>query len=141
MKKYKKVAINIAFLTMLLSVGLNSSYATALNSDSSLNSDSNLNSDSSLNSDSNFDSDINLNYKKSPKYSQARQAKILNTFENGDYQAWQKIIGQNNKINNVIDQVTFQRFTAARVAARNGQYNKALKITERIKRKVENKIA
>lgn len=123
MKKYKKVAINIAFLTMFLSIGLTSNYLTNFNPDSEM------------------DFDVNLNNKGSEKYSQERQEKILNAFENNDYQAWKKIIGQNNKINNIINESSFQRFVLARTAARNGEYSKALRITEELKKGVEDKIS
>lgn len=123
MKKYKKVAINIAFLTMFLSIGLTSNYLA------------------NFNSDSDTDFNFNLNNKRGEKYSQERQEKILNAFENNDYQAWKKIIGQNNKINNIINESSFQRFVLARTAARNGEYSKALRITEELKKGVEDKIS
>lgn len=115
MKKYQKVAINIAFLTMILSAGITNNYLYAFSQDAD------------------FDADLSLTNKESTKYSNERKEKILNTFENSDYQSWKKIIGQNNKINNIIDEFVFQRFVTARVAARNGQYNKALKITNELK--------
>ena len=92
MKKYRKVAINIAFLMMILSAGITNSYL------------------------------------------------FINTIENNDYETWRKIAGQNNKTNKVIDETAFKSFNIARTAARNGQYNKALKITEGLKRKVENNL-
>ncbi len=122
MTKYKKVALNIAFLTMILTTGITTNYAYA----------------SSLDTNSDFDSNLTNNGER-PKYSQEKQEKILNTFENNDYASWKKIVGQNNKINNVIDEVAFNRFVAARIAARNGQYDKALKITEELKKGVKNK--
>lgn len=119
MKKYEKVAINLALLTIIFSAGITSNYLATANSDS----------------------DLNLNNKKTAKYSQEKQEKILNTFENSDYQTWKKIIGQNNKVGDIIDEPTFKNFVTARIAARNGQYNKAIKITEALKRKVENKLS
>lgn len=121
MKKYQKVAVNIALLTIIFSAGIINSSLAVLGSDS--------------------DFDLNLNNKKTAKYSQEKQEKILNTFENSDYQTWKKIIGQNNKVGDIIDEPTFQNFVTARIAARNGQYNKAIKITEALKRKVENKLS
>jgi len=116
MQKYKKAAINIAFLTMILSGIMNSSLLAS-------------------------DSDSDFNNNKTPKYLRARQEKIINTFENSDYQAWKKIVGQNNKISNIIEEIDFQRFIAARAAARNGQYHKAIKITENLKEEVKNKLS
>ena len=120
MKKIKKVALNLAFLTMLLSTGITSSYYPPLNLDSAYASESASSATSKGNS----------------KFSAENQAKILNTFENGDYLALKKIMGENNKINNLVNESIFNSFTTARVAARNGQYSKALKITESIKKQV-----
>jgi hypothetical protein len=120
MKKYQKVALNIAFLTMILSTGMATNYTRA----------SNL--------DSNYDSNL-TNNEEGLKSSSKKQEKILNTFENNDYASWKKIVGKNNKVNDVIDKVAFNRFVAARIAARNGQYNKALRITEELKKEIENK--
>jgi hypothetical protein len=122
MEKYKKAAINLAFLTMILSTGITGSYLA-------------------LNPDLNLDSDFSLTNKENTKYSQAKQEKILSTFEDGDYQSWKKIIGQNNKLNNIIDEFSFQRFVTARIAARGGQYDKALKITAELKKELANKLS
>lgn len=120
MRKYQKVAINIAILTIIFSAGIISSSLAVLGSDS--------------------DSDLNLdiNNRRITKYSQEKQEKILTTFEKNDYQAWQKIVGQNNKVGKIIDESTFNNFVTARIAARSGQYNKAIKITEELKKKVGN---
>lgn len=122
MQKYKRVAMNIAFLTMFLTAGIMNSYLANLDQDSDL--------------------DLNAGNRKTAKFSQERQEKLLNTFETSDYQTWKKLIGENNKINNVIDESAFKDFVVARMAARNGQYDKAIRITEELKRKVvNNKIA
>ncbi|MFZ2310135.1 MAG: hypothetical protein WAW11_01165 [Patescibacteria group bacterium] len=118
MRKYQRVAINIAILTIIFSAGVINSSLAVLGSDSELN--------------------LDVNNKKITKYSQEKQEKILNTFEKSDYQAWQKIVGQNNKVGEIIDESTFNNFITARTAARNGQYNKAIKITEELKKKVGN---
>lgn len=121
MKKYQKVAINIALLTIIFSAGIISSPLAVLGSDAELNSD--------------------INNRKIAKYSQEKQEKILTTFEKSDYQAWQKIVGQNNKVGEIIDEPTFKNFITARVAARNGQYNKAIKLTEELKKKIGNNLS
>ncbi|MEI6836016.1 MAG: hypothetical protein WCK59_04245 [Candidatus Falkowbacteria bacterium] len=118
MQKYKKVAINIAFLTMILSAGIMTNYF----------------------SDSDQDFELNLNNKKASRESQEKQEKLLSTFENSDYQAWKKIIGQNNKVSHVINEAAFNDFISARIAARSGEYDKALEITENLKKDVENKL-
>jgi hypothetical protein len=118
MKKYQKVAINIALLTIIFSAGIISSSLVALDSEMELN--------------------LDINNRKIAKYSQEKKEKILTTFEKSDYQSWQKIVGQNNKVGEIIDEPTFKNFVTARVAARNGQYNKAFKLTEELKKKVGN---
>ena len=125
MNKYKKVAINIAILTIILSTGLSTSCLTNIG----------------VASADAPESDINISAKENSETSSEKQGKILNTFENNDYEAWVKIIGQNNKINNIIDQTTFNNFVMARTAARNGQYDKALKITESLKKGLASKLS
>lgn len=121
MKKYQKVAMNIAFLTIIFSAGLLGSHGVALASDLNLN--------------------FSLNDKITANCSKEQREKILNTFESANYKAWKRLVGQNHKINNIVDEATFKNFIAARKAARNGQYNKALKITEELKEKVEKKLS
>lgn len=116
MKKYQKVAINIAILTIIFSAGIISSSLAVLGSDADLN--------------------LDISNGKTTKHSQEKQEKILNTFEKSDYQTWQKIVGQKNKVGEIIDEKTFNNFITARIAARNGQYNKAIKITEELKNKL-----
>lgn len=122
MNKYKKVAINLAFLTMIFSAGITSRYVIDVSPDI-------------------IDSHINLTNKNATKYPTDMHERVLTTFENSDYATWKKLVGAKHKINNVVDEVTFKRFVVARNAARNGQYNKALKITEQLKRGVENKLS
>jgi len=125
MNKYKKVAINIAIITIILSTGLSASCVTNIG----------------VASADAPESDINVLAKENSKLSAEKQAKILNAFENNDYGTWVKLVGQNNKINSIIDQATFNNFVMARNAARNGQYKKALKITESLKKGLANKLA
>ena len=115
MQKYKKAAINIAFLTMILTVGISNSFLFS----------------------SDFDSDIDLNNKKAPKYIQEKQEKVTATLEQSDYQTWKKLIGKNNKINSLINESDFQLFVEARSAARNGRYDKAIEITDKITEKIK----
>lgn len=119
MQQYKKVAINITFLTIILSAGILGNRLVNLNQDSGVG---------------------NLNSKKNTKYSQGVKEKLLNTFENNDYQSWRQLIGKNHKLNNIIDESAFNKFVAARLAARNGRYDEAIQITEVLKKKVEDKL-
>lgn len=121
MNIYKKAAINIALLTIILSSGINSIDFSLLND--------------------NLDSDINLPNQENTSYSSERRKKILDSFENGDYQSWQRIIGYNNKINRIIDEAYFQNFITARAAARRGEYDKALAITGALKKEIKEKLS
>ncbi len=114
MKKYKKAALNIAFLTMILSTGLTSSALANYNYNNDL------------------DSDVQVS-----EAQVVRQKKINNTFENNDYSAWLKMVGKNSKVGGIINGESFKEFIEARVAARQGEYDRAIKITEDLKLKLE----
>jgi hypothetical protein len=111
MKSYKKAALNIAILTMILSAGISSGALAA----------------------SNFNTENDANIEVSQPKKQ-KQEKILNTFENNDYEAWKQIIGKNSKLSSLVDAENFKLFVSARQAARQGEYAKAVKITESIKK-------
>lgn len=110
MKKYKQAAINIAFLTLLLTVGL-------------MNNISNLEFDQDSTSDSLIGS----------KNTQKKQELVAHTLENKDYEAWKKVVGSNSRLSGLIDEPKFKSLAVARDAARNGYYDKAIKITEELK--------
>lgn len=118
MQKYKKAAINIAILTIILSTGMINSYPAIAN----------------------IDSDIDLDGQDLARYSESKKEKIENTFEDNDYQAWKKIVGRENRARRIINETDFQRFVAARAAARRGQYDEAIRITEELKKKVKEKL-
>lgn len=121
MNIYKKAAINISLLTIILTSGINSIDFSLLND--------------------NFDADINLPNQENTSYSNERRKKILDTLESGDYDSWQKIIGYNNRINDLIDKAYFQNFITARSAARNGEYDKAVEITGELKKEIKNRLS
>jgi hypothetical protein len=114
-KKYKKAALNIAILTMILSAGLSTGALAATNVSSDI--------------DSNLDSNIEIN-----QASKDRQEKIISTFEANDYAAWKKMIGENSRISGRVQEADFHLFIAARQAARSGEYDKAIKLTESLKK-------
>lgn len=114
MKKYKKAALNIAFLTMILSSGITSSALANYNYNNDLDTDVQV-SESQI----------------------TRQNKINNSIENNDYSTWLKMVGQNSKVGAVIDNKSFESFIEARIAARQGEYDKAIKITEDLKTKLK----
>jgi len=110
-KPYKKAALNIAILTMILSAGLTTTALAAPN----------------------FSSDYDLSTELSQSFKE-RQEKIINTFEANDYDAWKKMIGKNSKISSRVQKADFKLFIAARKAARDGYYAKAIKLTESLKK-------
>ena len=117
MKKYKKAAINIALLTLLLTVGL-------------MNNITNLE----------FDQDSTSDSFKGSKNTQKKQEMVVYTLENKDYEAWKKVVGPNSRLSGLIDEYKFKRLAVARDAARNGHYNKAIKITEELKQSLKSYI-
>ncbi|MFA5155414.1 MAG: hypothetical protein WC453_03180 [Patescibacteria group bacterium] len=110
MHKYQKAALNIAFLTIMLSAGLRGRYVDVTSND--------------------LDTDLSGDLR--PGYAQNQQEELLSAFENNDYPAWRKLTAGKPSAPG-IDESTFRRFVAARQAARQGQYGKAIKLTEKIK--------
>ena len=110
MKRYQKAAVSIAFLTAVLSAGLTPGYAIADNGSTG--------------------SDVN--------YSQAQA--ILETFESDDFDRWQKSISGDSELNSLVSKKDFERFIAARQAARSGDYNTAIKIANRVETSLKEKI-
>jgi hypothetical protein len=101
MKKYKKAAISIAFLTIIMSTGICTSYTDNLD-----NQD-----------------------KNKSKKNRFQQEMILNAFENNDYLGWKKIVRSNSDFVKVISENDFTKFVEARNAARSGQYDKSIKLS------------
>ncbi|MEI7498560.1 MAG: hypothetical protein WCK11_04760 [Candidatus Falkowbacteria bacterium] len=58
-----------------------------------------------------------------------KQEAILTAFENNDYHSWQRHVGQNSQIAQVISPKDFNKFVTARQAARSGQYDQAIAIS------------
>lgn len=116
MKPYKKAAVNIAILTMILSAGISPGALAAAYSGADYDSSA-------------YDSTTEINQSL-----KERQEKIINTFENNDYWAWKKMIGDNSRLSSLVGEFDFQRFVSARAAARQGKYAKAIQITESLKK-------
>ena len=106
MDKYKQVIINLSILTFLLSSGATTAYAIP-----------NEYSDAS-----NFDSN--------------EEARVLETFEDGDYSAWKKIISRQNILADYIDSGKFNKFIKARELARGGKYSEALVLIGELKNEI-----
>jgi hypothetical protein len=62
-----------------------------------------------------------------------RSAPIVDTFERDDYDAWRHLVGKERTIERAVDPGTFHTFVAARQAARNGRYEEAIALTDKVK--------
>lgn len=71
---------------------------------------------------------------------QAKQEAILVAFENNDYDEWKKIMRKNKKSDDIISQDDFEQFVKARQAARNGDYDLAIELSEKLELKLKDKI-
>ena len=109
MHKYKKAAINIALITIIFTTGLTSSVIASLSGGP--------------------DSDIESRMAKPD----ARQEKVVASLEAEDYETWRKTVGRNSKVAKLIDENSFRLFIKARNAARQGEYDEAIGLTEEIK--------
>jgi len=67
----------------------------------------------------------------SNKKSPAKQEEILATFENHDYDAWKMIMTENVK-NSDFTRSDFETFIQARQAARSGNYDQAITISQNL---------
>ncbi len=63
---------------------------------------------------------------------QNKEELLLDSFENNDYNFWKKTISKKADIYKVVDKNDFERFTTARSFARAGDYDNAIKLTEKI---------
>ena len=102
MEKYKKVIINLAILTFLLSAGATTAYANP--------DEYNDNSDTDI-------------YKR---------ARVLETFENGDYAAWKRTMRRQGGYIDFVNKEQFDKFIQARKLARSGKYSEAVVLGEEL---------
>lgn len=102
MQKYKKAALSIAFLSFLISGGMTTGY--------------------SQDDTSGEDSKVKFNQEES----------ILQSFENNDYEYWRKIVPKKSKIANILKKEAFQEFITIRELARNGNYDQAIELAEKL---------
>jgi hypothetical protein len=75
------------------------------------------------------------------KKSHYNQELILQTFEENNYEAWQKIVAKNKDIKNIIDENQFNKFVEARRAARSGDYEKAIIISQKLENELKQKMS
>jgi len=107
MKKYKQVIINLAILTFLLSSGATAAYA--------------------------FPDEYNIG----GDFDSSEGARVLETFEDGDYRAWKKIVSRHNIFADYIDTDKFSKFIKARELARGGEYSEALVLIKELENEIE----
>lgn len=74
------------------------------------------------------------------KRERAQKMAILNAFEQGDYDAWKKIIKQKGEVLGDISREEFARFIAARQAARSGDYDVAIEISRQLEEDLKLKL-
>jgi hypothetical protein len=112
MNTYKKAAINIAFLTIFFTAGISAGF---------------------VNNDDNNNEEIR-------KFSQIQHEKFLNSFENKDYYSYCELIAKKETLKEVVNERIFQIFAEARMAARFGNYDKAISLSEKIENELKTKI-
>ncbi len=111
MQPYKKAAISIAFLTIMLSGGMTNGFARPDDEESSSSRST---------------------------FIQAEQ--ILTAFENDDYDAWKKIVARKSSAYEVITKNDFDKFVAARQAVRAGDYDRAIILAQNVENNLKNKL-
>ena len=107
MKKYKQVIINLAILTFLLSSGATAAYA--------------------------FPDEYNIG----GDFDSSEGARVLETFEDGDYSAWKKTVKHRGVLADYIDRDKFNKFIKTRELARNGKYSEALELSGELEKEIE----
>ena len=107
MKKYKKVILNISVLTLILSGGVSSAYASS------------------------------DEYSDNNKKNLGKISSILETFESGDYNLWKEKVSRENELYKNISKEKFDKFILLRESARNGEYNKALVLSKELRGDME----
>ena len=107
MKKYKQVILNISVLTLILSGGLSSAYASS------------------------------DEYSDSNRKNLGKISSILETFESGDYNLWKEKVSRENELYKNISKEQFDKFILLRELARNGEYNKALMLSKELRGDME----
>ncbi len=100
-QKYKKAAISIAILTLMMTAGLSSAYAAT---------------DSQGFTPNSFKTDTQIN--------------LLNTLEAGDYEQWKQAVGHYSGLSGVIAKDDFLEFIRARKFAREGRYDESLAMSQ-----------
>ena len=111
MGKYKKAAVSLAVLTLILTAGITSAYGFAGDDSGNDSADKN---------------------RKNYSFSSERQQSVLEAFEEANYQAWLKIVGPKSKIARAITKENFNKFITARKLARQCRYDEALKLSREL---------
>jgi hypothetical protein len=68
-----------------------------------------------------------------------QEERILEIFENDDYDTWRRIVAKRNKLGEIVTREDFSTFIEARKAARDGEYEKAISIAEALESELKAK--
>ncbi|HPA25428.1 MAG TPA: hypothetical protein PLK76_01560 [bacterium] len=70
---------------------------------------------------------------KGPNYSEERHVLMTSAFQNRDYSAWKELMaGKGGRVNQVVNQENFAKFTEAHDLAMQGKYEEANKIRQEL---------
>ena len=67
------------------------------------------------------------------------EERILESFEDGDYDTWKKIVAKKGKAYGIVSKEDFFKFIDARKAARNGNYDLAIDIANSLEKNLKEK--
>jgi len=109
MKKYKQAAVSLAVLTLIAISGLSAVYASP--------------------------GEVEITMQN--LYSRQESEAALEAIEEADYDAWKKLAGKNNPVAKIITREKFKKFTRARALARQGNYNQAIKLTNKLQAEIK----
>ena len=109
MNLYKKTAVTIAILTLVISANISAIHASPLEAERMLNS----------------------------SFQRGSDRDILETFEEGDYEKWKKKVGLNSRIASIVTKEKFNDFIKARRLAREGKYEEAIRLADELKKEIK----
>lgn len=70
-----------------------------------------------------------------------QEEKILETFENDDYDAWKKLLAKKGKLVEAVEREDFDSFVLARKLARQGRYDEAISLSENLEKRLKFKLS
>ncbi len=84
---------------------------------------------------------VRIGENSSNRKPQGQEESILETFENGDYDSWKKIIGKKGGSYSTVSQNEFDKFVSARKFARRGEYDRAIALARSVEKTLKEKFA